>query len=73
MRERKKKNIDDIKFQYVRSMSHLIKNLCNKASIRIHHEMDLLIEQKIKSFEPIKTKNIDSRTNSSIVEFRPNH
>lgn len=35
--ERKKKNIHDIEFQYVRSMSHLIKKLCNKASIRIHH------------------------------------
>lgn len=35
--ERKKKDIDDIEFQYVRSMSHLRKNMRNKASIRIHH------------------------------------
>jgi hypothetical protein len=78
-REREKKNINDIQFQYVRSMSHLIKgNVIKHQDLFIHNEMDLFMEsnKKIKRLEPIKTEKIDSRTNfikSSIVECRPNH
>jgi hypothetical protein len=78
-REREKKNINDIEFQYVRSMSYLIKgNVIKHQDLFIHNEMDLFMEsnKKIKRLEPIKTEKIDSRTNfikSSIVECRPNH
>lgn len=52
--ERKKENIDDIEFQYVRSMSHLRKKLCNKASIRI---------QLILNGSAHRTKNKELRAN----------
>ena len=44
-REREKKNINDIEFQYVRSMSHLIKgNVIKHQDLFIHNEMNLSIE-----------------------------
>jgi hypothetical protein len=79
LRERDKKisMIDNSKYKsYVRSMNHLIKgNVIKHQYGFIYNQMNRLIE-KMKSFEPIKTEKIDSRTNfirSSIVELRPNH
>lgn len=61
---RGEKKTNDIKFhtiQYVRSMNHLIKKQCNKASIWIRKNETESVHRKNKSFEPLKTKKISSR------------
>jgi len=57
-REREKKNINDIQFQYVRSMSHLIKgNVIKHQDLFIHNEMDLFMESNKKNQETRANKD----------------
>jgi hypothetical protein len=59
-REREKKNMNDIEFQYVRSMSHLIKDNVIKHQnlfIHNHNEMNLLIESNKKNQETRANKD----------------
>jgi hypothetical protein len=69
MIDRKKENINNIRFQYVWSMNHLI-----KGSVIKHQS--ILNRKKGKSPELIETEYIDSGTNligSSTAKSRPNH